>query len=152
WQNQSGLEALAQAVSDPTSPSYRKFLTPAQFRQQYAPSQSSVTAVQQWLRGQGFSVVYTPQNNHYVSAEGTVAQASAAFGTTFANYTVNGLPLRSPTTDISVPTSIAPLVRGVIGLDDSAQLVHNDIANDPDAPPSPAFVSASPCSTYWGAT
>jgi subtilase family serine protease len=150
WQNQSSLEALAQAVSTPANPSYGHYLTPAQFRHQFAPPESSVTAIQQWLRSQGFTIVYTPANNHYVAAEGTVAQASAAFGTSFGLYSVQGLNLRAPSSDIAVPSSLAPLIRGVIGLDDVAQLVHNDIATEPGAPPSPAFVSAQPCSTYWG--
>lgn len=149
WQNEPQVEALAQAVSDPKSPSYGHYLTPAQFRQRFSPSQASVNAVQSWLRGQGFSVVYTPTNRHYVSAEGTIAQAQAAFGTTFGMYEVSGLTLRSPSSDISVPSSLAPAISGVIGLDDSAQLVHTDIARDPGAPPSGAFVNAPPCSTFW---
>src|SRR3954454_2808526 len=40
WNNASGAEALARAVSDPRSASYGKYLTPAQYRQQFAPSQS----------------------------------------------------------------------------------------------------------------
>src|SRR5437879_12421845 len=75
WNNPSAVEALAQAVSDPKSPSYGQYLTPQQFRQQFAPSQSQVGAVQSWLKSQGFSVEYTPLNNHYVSAEGTVARS-----------------------------------------------------------------------------
>ena len=150
WQNQSAVEALATVVTDPASPSYGQFLTPQQFRRQYAPSQKDVRAVQSWLQSQGFSIIYTPTNNLYVSAEGTVAQASAAFGTSFGQYQVTGLTLRSPESTISVPSSIAPLISGVIGLDDSAQLVHTNIASDPSAPPAPAFVSAEPCSTYWG--
>jgi subtilase family serine protease len=49
-----------------------------------------------------------------------------------------------------VPTALAPVVSGVVGLDDSAQLVHTDLSGDPDAPPSPAFVTGQPCSAYWG--
>jgi subtilase family serine protease len=112
-----------------------------------------VNAVSDWLRSQGFSVVYVPGNNHYVSAEGTVAQAAAAFGASFGMYRVDGLLLRSPSANVSVPSSIASYVSGVIGLDDSAQLVHTNMAggaNDPSAPPAAAFVSAQPCSTYWG--
>ncbi len=150
WQNQSALESLASLVSNPASASYGQYLTPQQFRQQFAPSQQSVNAVTSWLRSQGFKIVYTPTNNLYVSAEGSVAQAAAAFGTSFAMYQVDGVDLRSPQSDISVPKSIAPLVSGVIGLDDSAQLVHTDIASDPSATPAPAFVSAKPCSDYWG--
>ena len=149
WNNPSAVEALAQAVSDPKSPSYGQYLTPQQFRQQFAPSQSQVGAVQSWLKSQGFSVEYTPLNNHYVSAEGTVAQAQAAFGTSFGIYSVGGLSLRSPSADVTVPNSLANIVTGVLGLDDSVQFVHTD-STVGDAPPPPAFVSAHPCSSYWG--
>jgi subtilase family serine protease len=148
WNNAAAVASLAAAVSDPGSASYRQYLTPAQFRQQFAPSQAQVGAVQTWLKSQGFSVEYTPQNNHYVSAEGTVAQAEAAFGTTFGEYSVSGLTVQSPEADISIPDSLAGVVSGVAGLDDSAQFVTTD--HVPEAPPPAAFVSAQPCSAYWG--
>ena len=150
WNNPSAVDAYAQAVSDPHSTSYRHYLTPAQFRQQFAPSQSQVNTVQSWLRAQGFSVEYTPQNNHYISAEGTVAQASIAFGVTFGMYNVSGMTLRSPSTDISLPSSLAATIDGVIGLDDSAQFVSTNHVIDGNAPLPAAFVSAQPCSSYWG--
>lgn len=120
WNDPSGVLALAKAVSDPHSASYGHYLTPAQFRSRFAPSQAQVTQVRSWLRNAGFSVEYTSQNNHYVSAEGTVAQAAAAFGTSFGMYKVQGLTVRSPSSDISIPSSLAGIVSGVIGLDDSA--------------------------------
>jgi subtilase family serine protease len=150
WTDPAAVEALAKAVSDPSSESYGHFLTPGQFRQRFAPSQAQVNAVQSWLQSQGFTVDYTPLNNHYVAAEGTVAQAQAAFGTTFGTYSVAGMTLRSPSSEISVPSALAGAVTNVVGLDESAALVHTNIAVEPDAAPSPAFVSAKPCSTYWG--
>jgi len=150
WSNESAVESLAAAVSDPKSASYGKFLTPAQFRQQFAPSQAQVAAVQSWLKSQGFSVEYTPQNNHYVSAEGTVAQAEAAFGTSFGNYSVDGLTVRSPESDVTIPGDLSSVVDGVVGLDDSAQFVITSRTAGSDAPPPAAFVSAQPCSAYWG--
>jgi subtilase family serine protease len=149
WQNQAAVEALAQAVSDPKSASYGHYLSPPAFRQAFAPSAASLASVQDWLRGQGFSVLYSPANNQYVLAVGTVDQAAAAFGTTFGMYRTEGKDLRSPSSDISVPGSIRSVVRGVIGLDDSGQLIHHNGSVGPDASPSPAFVNATPCSTYW---
>ena len=149
WNNPSAVEALAQAVSNPASSGYGNYLTPARFRQQFAPSQAQVGAVQAWLRSQGFALTYTPQNNHYVSAEGTVAQAAAAFATTFGMYSIGGLTLRSPSAEVSIPDTLAGVVSGVVGLDDSAQLVHTNHTTG-DAPPPAAFVSAQPCSSYWG--
>src|SRR5882724_1075999 len=74
WTDPAAAESLARAVSDPRSSTYRKFLTPNQFRSRFSPAASDVAKVQNWLRSQGFSIVYSPQNNHYVSAEGSVSQ------------------------------------------------------------------------------
>jgi subtilase family serine protease len=149
WNNASGAEALARAVSDPNSKSYRHYLTPAQFRQQFAPTATQVAQVQNWLTSQGFSLVYTPANNHYVSAQGTVAQAQAAFGVSFGMYNVSGMTLRSPSADVSIPTSLAGVVNGVIGLDQSYAFVHPNHVVDGKAPPSGGFRNAPPLSTFW---
>jgi len=150
WRNAAAAEALARSVSDPTSASYGKYLTPGQFRQQFAPTQAQVTDVQNWLKSQGFAVDYTPTNNHYVVAEGTVAQAEAAFGVQMNLYAVDGTTLASPNADLSIPSSLAATVEGVIGLDDSANLVHTNTTADPNGNPSFGFKNAPPCSTYWG--
>jgi subtilase family serine protease len=149
WRDEAAVQAFAEAVSNPRSSSYGHYLSPAQFRSQFAPTTSSVGAVKSWLASQGFKIVYTPANHHYVSAEGTLSQAAAAFGTSFNMYKANGLTVRSPSTDISIPSSLAGIVSGVIGLDDSAQFVHTDHTTG-DAPPPAAFVTGTPCSTYWG--
>ena len=149
WQNYSSAEALALAVSNPASASYGKYLTPAQFRHQFSPSQAQAGAVQTWLKSQGFSVDYTPANNHYVAAEGTVAQASAAFGVSFGMYTVQGQSVRSPMSDLSIPSSLTSNVTAVLGLDDSAYFVTTDHVVDKSAPPSAGFRNAPPLSSYW---
>ena len=140
-------EALARAVSDPASAQYGRYLTPQQFRRQFAPSQSEVGAVQAWLRGQGFAVDYTPSNNHYVAAEGTVAQATAAFGVDFGMYSVQGQTVRSPKGNVTVPSPIAASLTGVIGLDEGPTFVHPD--HVVDAPPAGGFRNAPPLSSYW---
>ena len=148
WTGGDAAANFARAVSTPGSSSYGKFLTPQQFRSRFAPSQSEVTALQRWLRSQGFTVDYTPQNGHYVAAEGTVAQAESAFGTGFGTYSVEGMTLRAPEHELSMPSSLAPSVAGIIGLDQSAALVHTDHVVA-DAPPSAGFRNAPPCSAYW---
>jgi subtilase family serine protease len=149
WTDPAGAEALARAVSDPRSLSYGQYQSPAQFRQQFAPSQAQVGAVQSWLRSQGFTVDYTPANNHYVAAEGTVAQAEAAFGTTFGTYSVKGKTARSPSSDVSIPSSLASIISGVVGLDDSAVFVTTNNVADKNAPPSSGFRNAPPLSDFW---
>jgi subtilase family serine protease len=108
-----------------------------------------VSQVTSWLQSQGFTIDYVPTNNHYVAAEGSVAQASAAFQTTFGYYSVQGMTLRSPSAAPSVPQSLATIVSSVVGLDQSALLVRTRIARDPNAPPAGAYVTPQPCSAYW---
>src|ERR687888_162423 len=149
WRNQAGAEAVAKAVSDPKSPSYGKALSPSAFRQQFAPTQAQVGAVRSWLQSQGFRLDYTPQNNHYVAAEGTVAQAQAAFGTAFGTYKVQGKTVRSPSGDVSVPDSLAGTVSGVVGLDESALFTHPDHVVDTNAPAPAGFRNSPPLSAYF---
>ncbi|HET7036071.1 MAG TPA: S53 family peptidase [Thermomicrobiaceae bacterium] len=148
WRGGDQAAALARAVSDPSSPSYGHYLNPAQFRQQFAPSSGDTNSVRSWLKSQGFSVVYTPQNNHYISAEGTVGQVEAAFGVQLNQYTVDGTTLRAPAGELSIPAALAGTVDAIIGIDQTQTLTHpNTIVAD--APPSAGFRNAPPCSTYW---
>jgi subtilase family serine protease len=149
WTDPAGAEALARSVSDPRSSSYRHYLTPNQFRQRFAPTANQAAQVQNWLTSQGFSLVYTPKNNHYVSAQGTVAQAQAAFGASFGMYKANGLTLRSPSADVSIPSTLAGVVNAVVGLDQSYEFVHTNHIVDSDAPPSGGFRNSPPLSAFW---
>jgi subtilase family serine protease len=145
----SGAETFASAVSNPSSSAYGKYISASEFRRQFAPPQAQVGAVKSWLKSQGFDVGYTPQNNHYVQAEGTVAQAEAAFGTPFAMYSVEGQTVRSPSADVTIPAELADTVDGVVGLDESSNFVQTFHVVDKNAPPSDGFRNAPPLSTYW---
>ena len=146
WRDGDAAAALALSVATPGSPNAGQFLSPGQFRAQFAPSAQDASGVASWLKQQGFAVGYTPANRHFIEAAGTVAQASAAFSTTFSIYSYSGAQLRSPDAPLSVPASL-PEIAGVIGLDESDALVHPSSVK---APPPAAFVNAPPCATYWG--
>jgi subtilase family serine protease len=149
WQGGTDAADFARAVSDPASPSYRQYLTAAEFRRRFAPTQAQVGAVQSWLRSSGFTLDYTPTNNHYVAAHGSAAQVESAFATRLNLYSVNGITVRSPGSDVSVPDSVGAFVTGVMGLDESALFVHTDHVVDKNAPPSGGFRNAPPLSSYW---
>lgn len=148
WRDSGQAEALARAVSDPTSSSYRHYLTPAQFRQRFSPTQADVAAVRTWLSAQGFVIDYTPVNNLYIAAEGTVAQAEEAFGTQLNLYTHDGQTLRAPARALTVPTALTGRVTSVVGLDQTSALVHPGATTS--APPSPGYRNSGPLSAYWG--
>jgi subtilase family serine protease len=143
WRGGDAAANYAMAAATKGSAMHGHFLTPAQFRAKFAPTQSDTNAVKSWLRSQGFQVAYTPSNRKYVEATGTVRQASKSFSTSFSQYSVHGKHLRSNSTALRVPSSLHG-VQAVLGLDQSEALVHTD------GPPPGAFVNARPCSTYWG--
>ena len=80
WRDKPQLDALLAAQQDPSSVEYHRWLSPQQFRSLFAPDQSSVASVSDWLRAQGFALVDVPQNHLFVTASGTVAQVERAFG------------------------------------------------------------------------
>ena len=88
--DQAGATATLKAISDPASSSYGKWLTNAEFDARYAPAKSSVTAVQDWLRSEGFQITKTLQSGMYVEASGSVAKVESTFGTSVHNYSYLG--------------------------------------------------------------
>lgn len=141
------VRALAAAVTDPKSPQYRHYLTPAQFTARYAPTASQANAVAAWLRSAGLRVTAVPATHRYVGASGSVTQVQQAFGVGLNNYAVGSHTWRAPGDDPSVPSSLAPTVLGITGLDTG------DHANHPathyPAPPA-GFRNDTPLSAYYG--
>jgi len=142
WRNSADLDSFAAAVSNPRSAQYRQYLTPAEFRARFSPSQADVDAVSSWLKSQGLKVTGTPDNRHWVNATGTATDVTKAFGTTLGTYKYRGGEHRAPDSEPSAPTSIAGLITAVTGLEDG------DFVTPSAAPPA-GFVNAPPCSSYW---
>ncbi|HKN97252.1 MAG TPA: S53 family peptidase [Pseudonocardiaceae bacterium] len=95
----------AAAVSDPRSPLYRHFLTPAQYRARFAPTDATVGAVEDYLRGAGLVVQDVPANHLYVRARGTLAQVRQA--------------------EHAVPAAVTPLVAGISRPDTAMPVLPN---------------------------
>jgi subtilase family serine protease len=150
--NAKGAAALAAAVSDPSSATYRHYLSAASFRSQFAPTGTDVAKVERWLRAAGLTVADVPANHRWVTVTGTAAQAERAFGTQLGSFTVNGKAQRAPRSVAKVPADVAGVVAGVDGLSSDARL-NKPASVTPDklgsAPAPPAFVNGRPCSTFW---
>lgn len=166
-QRAAQLAQAVQAVSTPGSADYAKYLTAAQFRARYAPSEATVTAVRSFLKGSDLSVTEVAANRSSVTARGTVAQVQKAFGTSLKQYTLKGRTLRAAATAPTVPAALQSAVIAVSGLASISQLMvptHEDgpsktaavkakskaTSSGTQAPPPDAFVNARPCSAYFG--
>jgi subtilase family serine protease len=150
--NASDAAAQIQALSDPSSSAYGRWLTNAQFDARYAPAASDVKSVQSWLRSQGFTIATTLRSGMLVEASGTAAQVEKAFATTLANYRLQGKTVRSNSTALSLPAGASAAVRtavsGVVGIDQGSEL--KQPADTLPGPPAGSRFGVSPCSSYYG--
>ncbi len=145
--NEGQLRSFIADVSNPSSAGYEHYLTPAQFDARYAPSTSTVQAIESFARGNGLQVQAVPSNRAYVYVTGSVAQMQRAFATSIDSYLLGGQTVQIPTKAPSVPASIAASVTAVEGLD-TADVAHPQ--GPLQTPPAPAYVNAPPFSSYWG--
>ncbi len=156
--DQTGAEALARAVSTPGSPSYRHFLTPAQWEKSYSPKAASVTAVERWLTEQKITVEGVSADRLSISASASAATVEHVFGTSLHQYRRHGKSLRLASTALSVPASVAGLISGISGVDQ--RLATPDHVREhriepakkgkEEIPQPEGFRNAPPCSSYYG--
>jgi subtilase family serine protease len=116
-------QAFVDAVSDPSSPQYRQFLSPEQVGERFGLPQGRVDEVAQYLRRSGFDVTLVAPTRLAILAEGTVAQAERAFHTTLRSYKVTPQDAYEPaefvafSSAVQLPAEIAPIVVDVSGLE-----------------------------------
>ncbi|MFY0406615.1 S53 family peptidase [Solicola sp. PLA-1-18] len=149
----AALAAAAKAVSDPSSASYRTFISPTTFTRRYAATDAQVAKVRSWLEGQGLTVGATPANHAYLPVSGDTAAVGKAFATSTHTYRAGGRTFTAPTSALTVPASMGDLVGGVVGLDRSRVLTTSNVRVDPPAASRAARTSAATdgngCSAYY---
>jgi subtilase family serine protease len=155
----AGAAAFEQAVSDPSSASYGRYLKPGQWERRFAPSKASVEAVSAWLTSQGIAVEDVTPDRMTIEASAPAATVEKAFATTLGQYNRKGKVVRLSSKALSVPNSVAPLISGVIGVDqsvatptglDGAETRPAAKPASKEIPQPPGFRNAPPCSSYYG--
>jgi len=129
--NTDALQMFLAALSDPNSPDYRQYLTPAEFTARYGPSQSDVAKVTDYLTTAGLTVADVSANRQVVDVTGSVGQMEHAFDTHLSRYQQNGREFYANDIAPALPAGIAGMVSGISGLDDHA--VRNAMARHPRA-------------------
>ncbi len=119
--NKAALETFVTSLATPGNANYRKFITPAQFAATYGQTPAAVAQVVAFLQAQGLST-RVHANNLGVTATGTNAQLSAAFGTTIHNYSLNGATYQASTSRAVLPSSLAGIATSVAGLNTQSTL------------------------------
>ncbi|MEA5455060.1 S53 family peptidase [Sinomonas sp. JGH33] len=150
--DEAGAQAFATAVSTPGSAQYGQYLSPAQWKAQFAPTQAATDNLVAWIKAQGMVVTGVPESGMYVVFRGTVAQINAAFQVAEQTYSFQGHDLIGPDRAPTVPGDLEPSVAGV-SIDQGRTLTRptnstegSDAAPAGQVPPVPV---ATPCSHYW---
>jgi Pro-kumamolisin, activation domain/Bacterial Ig-like domain (group 3) len=140
---EAALDQLLADLQNPASPRYHQWLTPAQFGAQFGLSSADLAKVKDWLTGQGFTVTGVANGGLFVTFDGTVAQAQAAFGTSIHSLSLDGVTHFANVTNASVPMALSGVVGGITGLHDFRLKphVHTSVAN-------PRFTSSVSGSHY----
>jgi subtilase family serine protease len=100
------------------SPNYHKWLDPDEFGRNFGPSPGDVQTVREWLENEGFKVDSVARSGSWMEFSGMSSQVENAFGTQMHRYMFDGQSHVANATDISIPAALAPVVRGVVSLND----------------------------------
>jgi subtilase family serine protease len=158
--HQAELENFLQALYDPTSPTYRHFVTVPEFTARFGPSQEDYDAVVAFAKASGFKVVGGSRDAFDVRLKGSVANLENAFHVTLGVYrhpTENRTfyaPDREPT--VNLPFSLWHIT----GLDNYSiprpALVHRNIKVKSNATtgscPQASFCGSDMRAAYYGGT
>jgi hypothetical protein len=120
---QAAFNALVAAQYDPKSPQYHQWLEPEEIGDRFGPAQSDIDAVENWLRGKGFTVDQVAPDHLSIRFSGTSAQVQSAFHTEIHQLlipTKDGRGERhiSNMSDPRIPAALAPVIVGVKALHD----------------------------------
>lgn len=120
-ERQAQLKSLIDQQHDPASPQFQHWLTPAQYGENFGVQDSDVAAVTSWLSSQGFKVNGVYPGKMQIDVSGTVGQVNQAFHTKQIKYSINGASSVALANDISVPSTLQPVIAGVVGLNNALQ-------------------------------
>lgn len=115
---QAELNALVQAQQTPGSPSYHRWLTPAEYASRFGLSGNDIAKIQTWLEQQGFVVNRISDGRTSITFSGTVRQVESAFQTEIHNYKVGNETHFANAAQLAIPSALAGVIGSIRNLDD----------------------------------
>ncbi len=118
----AGLASYATEVSTPGSSLYRRYLTVAGFRRRFAPTMTQIHAVDASLASHGLAPGTVSANGLAIPVTATAGALGRAFSLSFQRVTLaSGRVAFANDQAPRVDVSVAPLIEGVVGLDNLSQ-------------------------------
>ncbi|MGA2268739.1 MAG: protease pro-enzyme activation domain-containing protein [Bryobacteraceae bacterium] len=115
---QADLDQLLADQQNPSSPLFRRWLTPEEFGNRFGLSASDHSKVVAWLASEGLTVNESGRARNWVAFSGTAAQVSKTLHTSLRRYRVDGETHFANSNDPAVPEALADVVGGFLGLND----------------------------------
>ena len=112
--NKNGFDALVQQMYQKGSPNYHKWLTMAQYKAKFAPTEQDAAAVRDFLAAHNLKVSSIEKNNHYVmaTADGS-ATVQNAFNVQINRFNVKGAIRSVATSEASMSGAAGASVAAV---------------------------------------
>ncbi|MGB8010509.1 MAG: protease pro-enzyme activation domain-containing protein [Terriglobales bacterium] len=155
-EQESALRKLLDEQQDKRSANYHKWLTPEQFGKQFGPSDGDLETITAWLRARGFQVTALSKGRTSIEFSGSASQVQSAFHTAIHKYAVNGEEHWANASDPSIPSALAPAVKGILTLHNFPRRSYSTVVGTPmhatprpDAP-LPWFTFTPQQNTYYG--
>ncbi|MGA2724932.1 MAG: protease pro-enzyme activation domain-containing protein [Bryobacteraceae bacterium] len=115
---QQSLSRLLSDQQNPSSPQYRKWLTPEQYGDQFGASSNDMGKIEAWLQSQGFAVQLTARSRTWITFSGTAQQVQNGLHAEIHRYNVNGEIHYANATNPAIPAAFASMVNSIRGLND----------------------------------
>ncbi len=113
----AALDAFLTQVVNTASPSYHRWLTPAQFGTSFGPEPAQMAAVHGFLEGAGLQVTDASASGLRVTVTGTAAQMEAAFAPGLHTFSAGTAAAIGNTAQPSVPSGLAATILDIGGFD-----------------------------------
>jgi subtilase family serine protease len=114
-QDQAAADLIA-SQHDASSPLFHKWLTPAEFGQQFGIADTDSSQVSEWLQSQGLNVHHISQSRRFIVFSGNVAQVENAFSTQMHSYSYKNKTFIANSSNIQLPAALRNVVKGVVRL------------------------------------
>lgn len=136
----TGLGQVIQQEGTPGSALFGQTLAPSTYTQSYGPDGALVSSLDSYLATQGLT---TSRTGNLLLVKGTAGQMENAFATSLNMYhPTNGVQYWAPLVAPTLPSSVAPVVSSIMGLNTLArpenfQILPAGIGSSPVAPSAP---------------
>lgn len=141
--NHEALTHLLHDIYNPASPNYRKYLTPSQFAERFAPDESDYESLMNFAKSHGFTITGTHANRTLLDVSGSAAEVEKAFHVRLQVYQHPSeartfyAPDADPSVDLGVP------ILSIHGLDNFALPRPMDLTMPLDSTNAPGSASGS---------